>query len=150
MWLTLGVYPLTLTTGDVIFQQSDSIIFNCTYHTDSTDCISDRDIRWQKQIGYEFKDIAVFSPPGGVGPFIDMEMEPLYINRIELIAPNTLLSAVMIIKHPLCSDQGVYQCRIDNFFNGYSLETQTSRSIVVFKGNSFLVNAKLFIMIQIE
>lgn len=148
MWLTLGVYPLTLTTGDVIFQQSDSVILNCTYHTDSTDYISDRDIRWQKQIGYEFKDIAVFSPPGGVGPFIVMEMEPLYINRIELIASNTLLSAVMIIKHPLCSDQGVYQCRIDNF-NGYSLATQTS-SIVVFKGNPFLVNAKLFLMIQIE
>lgn len=105
---------------------------------DNTVYISDRDIRWQKQIGYEFKDIAIFSPSGRVGPFIVMEMEPLYNNRIELIGPNTLLSAAMIIKHPLCSDQGVYQCWID-YFSGSSLKThvQTSRSIVVFKGNSF-------------
>lgn len=135
MWLTLGVYPLTLTTGDVIFQQSDSIILNCTYHADSTEYISDRDIRWQKQIGYEFKDIAIFSPPGRAGPFIVKEMEPLYNNRIELIGPNTSLSAVMVIKHPLCSDKGVYQCRID-YFNSNSLETQTSRSIEVLNGNS--------------
>lgn len=135
MWLTLGVYPLSLTTGDVIFQQSDSIILNCTFHTDSTEDISERDIRWQKQIGYEFKDIALFSPPGRAGPFIVKEMEHLYNNRIELIGPNTSLSAVMIIKHPLCSDQGVYQCRI-NYFKSNLLATQTSRSIVVFKGIS--------------
>lgn len=135
MWFTLGVYPLTLKTGDVFFQESDSIILNCTYHTDSTIYISDGDIRWQKQIGYEFKDIAMFSPPGRVGPFIVTEMEPLYNNRIELIGPNTSLSAVMIIKHHICSDQGVYQCRI-RYFNGYSLETKTSRSIVVFQGIS--------------
>lgn len=135
MWLTLGVYPLTLTTGDVIFQQNDSIILNCTCHADSKEDISDMDIRWQKQIGYEFKDIAFFSPPGRAGPFFFNEMEPLYNNRIELIGPNTSLSAVMIIKHHLCSDQGVYQCRI-RYFNDNSVETQTSRSIVVFKGNS--------------
>lgn len=137
MWFTLGVYPLTLKTGDIVFQESDNIILNCTYHTDSRELISYGGIRWQKQIGYEFKDIAIFSTLGGFEPFIVKEMGPLYNNRIELIGPNqTSLSAMMIIKHPLCSDQGVYQCRIRYFSGSNSLETQTSRSIVVFKGNS--------------
>lgn len=95
--------------------------------------IRSRGIRWQKQIDDQFKDIAVFSSWGSL-PFIAWEMQPSYSNRTELIAPDTVPSAVMIIKYPLCSDQGVYQCLIEYFsYSNYNI--RTSRSIVTFKGN---------------
>lgn len=133
----IGVYLLTLKTEDVIFPESTSIILNCTYHKDNIEQIIDTHIRWQKLIDGEFKDIAVFSPPGGLESFITTDMQDLYSNRTYLIAPNTLLSAVMIIKEPLCGDKGVYQCWVKYFSysNGLS-QIQTSRSIVKFKGNS--------------
>lgn len=90
-------------------------------------------IRWQKQIDDQFEDIAVFSS-WGPRPFIAWEMQPSYSNRTELIAPDTVPSAVMIIKDPLCSDQGVYQCWIEYIsYSNYNI--RTSRSIVTFKGN---------------
>lgn len=45
-------------------------------------------------------------------------MRPLYNNRTELIAPNTSLAAVMIIKNPICWDEGTYRCWIVYFFRG--------------------------------
>lgn len=97
------------------------------------DHISDGNIRWQKQIGGIFTDIALFSPPGGLKPFIGGDMEPLYNNRTELIAPNTSLAAVMIIKNPICSDGGIYQCRIE-YFNDTVPKVETSSSVVSFNG----------------
>lgn len=99
-------------TDDVAVSQEDnSIILNCTYHKDSMEKISDRDIRWQKRIEGEFQDLAVFSPPGGIEPFLKSEKKPLYKNRTELIAPNISLVAVMVIRNPVCSDEGIYRCR---------------------------------------
>lgn len=130
---SLGVSPLTLKTEDVLFQKTDIIVLNCTWHKDSMENIAPHGIRWQKQIGDQFKDIAVFSFSWG-SPFIVRDMQPFYSNRTELIAPDTLSSAVMIIKDPLCSDQGVYQCLIEYFsYSNYNI--RTSRSIVTFKGN---------------
>lgn len=60
-----------------------------------------------------FKDVALFSPPGRLNPIIEERMEGLYKNRTELIAPTiSQLSAVMIIKNPVCTDEGTYQCWI--------------------------------------
>lgn len=100
----LDVFSLTLQTKDVvtISQEDNSIVLNCTYHKDAKEAISDRDIRWQKQIGDKFKDIAVFSPPIGPSPFVVKEMQPFYDNRTELIAPNSTLAAVLIIKDRSC------------------------------------------------
>lgn len=96
---------------------------------DSMEDISPRVISWQKQIGDQFYKIAEFLSLGsGQWNMISIN------NRIKFIAPNTLPSPVMIIKDPLCSDQGVYQCWIGYFsYSNYS--TRTSRSIVTFKGN---------------
>lgn len=133
----LGVYLLNLKTEDVIFQDSDSIILNCTYYKDSIEYIIDRNIRWQKLIGDEFKDIAAFSPPWGPEPFILKDMQHLYSNRTELLAPYTSsLSVVMIIKEPLCSDKGVYRCWVNYFSYSDGLsKIQISRSVVKLKGN---------------
>lgn len=131
----LGVYLLNLKTEDVIFQDSDSIILNCTYYKDIIEYIMDRNIRWQKLIGDEFKDIAAFSPPWGPEPFILKDMQHLYSNRTELLAPYTSsLSVVMIIKEPLCSDKGVYRCWV-NYFSYSDSKIQISRSVVKLKGN---------------
>lgn len=132
---SLGVSPLTLKTEDVLFQKTDIIVLNCSWDMESMEDIHirSRGIRWQKQIDDQFKDIAVFSSWGSL-PFIAWEMQPSYSNRTELIAPDTVPSAVMIIKYPLCSDQGVYQCLIEYFsYSNYNI--RTSRSIVTFKGN---------------
>lgn len=130
---SLGVSPLTLKTEYVLFQKTDIIVLNCTWDMESMKDILPRGIRWQKQIDDQFKDIAVFSSWGS-RPFIAWEMQPSYSNRTELIAPDTVPSAVMIIKDPLCGDQGVYQCRIEYFsYSNYNI--RTSLSIVTFKGN---------------
>lgn len=125
-------------TDDVAVSQEDnSIILNCTYHKDSMEKISDRDIRWQKRIEGEFQDLAVFSPPGGLEPFLKSEKKPLYKNRTELIAPNISLVAVMVIRNPVCSDEGIYRCSID-YYSGTSENSQTSRSVVEFNGNFYV------------
>lgn len=119
---------------DVNLQENNSIILNCTYQNDEQEFISDGGINWQKQIGGTFKDIAIFSPPGSaLKPFIDSDMHPLYNSRTELIAPNTSLSAVMIIKNPVCSDEGTYRCMIEYIYNS-SKEKKTSSSVVSFNG----------------
>lgn len=135
---------MTLQTEDVIaiLKEDNRIILNCTYQEELKVEISNRDIRWRKLIGGELKNIAVFSPPGGQDPFIPKDMEPLYINRTELIAPNTSLSAVMIIKNPVCSDEGIYQCWIQ-YFSDEVLKTQTSRSFVEFECKyTFMIYAR--------
>lgn len=115
-----------------ILQDAKRIILNCTYENDSKESILDRGIRWRKQIKDEFKDLAIFSPPGGQTPFINGGMQLFYSNRTKLIAPNTSLSAVMIIKDPICSDEGTYQCWIEYFSNS-SVTKLTSQSMVKFR-----------------
>lgn len=126
---------MTIHTGNValILGNDSRIILNCTYNKDATEDVYTRNIRWQKQIGDEFIDIGMFSQPGGLQPIIEKEMQPLYSNRTELIAPNTSLSAVMIIKDPVCSDEGIYRCWI-KYFSDSSEKVQTNYSIVAYKG----------------
>lgn len=115
-----------------ILQDAKRIILNCTYENDSKESISNGGIRWRKQIKGTFKDLAIFSPPGGQTPFINRDMQPFYSNRTKLIAPNTSLSAVMIIKEPICSDEGTYQCWIEYFSNS-SIAKLASQSMVKFR-----------------
>lgn len=126
---------LTVKTEDVVFdlQKNNRIILNCTYNKDDTEIITDRDIKWQKQINGSFEDVAFFSPPGGPAPIIQKEMENLYKNRTELIGPNTSLSAVMIIKDPVCIDEGTYRCWIQ-YFDVNSVLEEVDSSVVVFNG----------------
>lgn len=121
-----------------ILQDAKRITLNCTYEKDLKEKIADMNIRWKKQIKDKFKVLASFSPPGGIAPFINGDMEPLYSNRTELIAPNTSLSAVMIIKDPVCSDEGIYQCWIE-YISKSSVTTNTSLSIVRFTGKYVLL-----------
>lgn len=119
---------------DINLQENNSIILNCTFQKDEKDFIFDGGIRWQKQIGGTYKNIARFSPPGSaLKPFTDIDMQPLYNSRTELIAPNTSLAAVMIIKDPVCSDEGTYRCLIEYIYDS-STEEQTSSSVVSFNG----------------
>lgn len=130
---------MTIKTDDiVIFQEDNSINLNCTYQEGSNEHISERDIKWQKLIGDKFEHLAIFSPPGSQQPFIQKEMQPFYNNRTELIAPNTSLSAVMNIKDPICSDEGIYRCQIV-YYSDSSEKNQTSRSVVEFKGILYIV-----------
>lgn len=127
---------MTLQTNNVVVNlpEDNSIILNCTYQIDGEEYISNRKIIWQKQINGEHKVIAIFSPPGGQLPFIEKEMQPFYNTRTELIAPNTSLSAVLIIKDPVCSDEGIYQCWIEYYPSQVGSETtQTMPSIVEFE-----------------
>lgn len=127
---------MTLQTNDVVvnLQEDNSIILNCTYQIDDEEYISNRKIKWQKQINGEPKVIAMFSPLGGPPPFIEEEMQPFYNNRTELIAPNTSLSAVLMIKDPVCSDEGIYQCWIEYYPSQVDSETtQIMPSIVEFE-----------------
>lgn len=124
-----------MKTEDVVFdlQKDNKIILNCTYNKDDTEYIAERAIKWQKQIDGTFKDVAFFSPPGGQAPFIQKEMENLYKNRTELIGPNTSLSAVMIIKDPVCIDEGTYRCWIQ-YYAFSSVQEEVNSSVVVFNG----------------
>lgn len=126
---------LTVKTEDVVFdlQKNNRIILNCTYNKDDTEDISKRGIKWQKKINGTFEDVAYFSPPGGQAPFIQKEMENLYKNRTELIGPNTSLSAVMIIKDPVCIDEGTYRCWIQ-YYALSSVQEEVNYSVVVFNG----------------
>lgn len=135
---SLGVSSLILKTEDVIFEEGDTIILTCTYDKDRYEVILNREIRWQKQIGDYFKDIAVFSHPSGLMPFIIRDMQSLYSNRTELIAPNISLSAVLILKHTIYGDQGLYRCWIEYYSEG-RVKVQTSGSFVKFKCNYFFL-----------
>lgn len=134
VWILSDVSSLTLLTDDVvvILQEDNSIILNCTYQNDSKEEMENRNIIWQKQIEGDFKDLAVFSPPGGATPFLDTDVQHQYDYRTTLFGPNTSLSAVMIIKDPVCSDEGIYRCWIQ-YFLGNSRMSNTSRSVVEFK-----------------
>lgn len=130
---------ITITTKDtvVIKQEDENIILTCAYHLDTLEEISDKDIRWQKKIGDEYKDLAIYSTPGGTEPFIEKKMKNLYENRTELIAPNNITapSAVMIIKGPVCSDEGSYQCWIRyNSYGSTDAYTSTNQTVVIFSG----------------
>lgn len=106
---------LTLKTerAVVISEDDQNVILNCTYKKSNDEKLLDRYIRWKRMVKNEFKDVAIFSPPGGFDPFIEKTMEDLYKNRTELIAPTiSQLSAVMIIENPVCTDEGIYQCWI--------------------------------------
>lgn len=130
---------MTLETDDVIVQENDSIMLNCTYRNDSMEYISNSDIRWQKQIGDEFEDIAAYSPPGGFKPFIVKKMRPFYDNRTKLIAPNTTLAAVLIIKDPSCSDVGTYRCWIRYTYPDSLVQPKTSLSTFSFNGKGIYI-----------
>lgn len=54
-WFSLGISSLTLKTKNVIFEDGDSIILNCTYYKSDTEEIANRYIQWQKLIGDVFK-----------------------------------------------------------------------------------------------
>lgn len=137
MCLTYSIFvdvsALTLNTDSIVqFSQENNIItLNCSYHLHSGEIMRDRDIRWEKKIGNEFKTIAFFSPPGGKEPLFEVDMRDLYKDRTELIAPNTSLSAVMIIRDSKCTDEGMYQCKIEYF-------SKSSSSAKVDIGSSFV------------
>lgn len=147
LYFNLDVSSLTTQTEDVfaLLQEDNRIILNCTYKNDSGEKISDRSIRWQKQIKDEFEDIAVFSPPGKQEPFIVKEKQPSYNNRTILIAPNTSMAAVMIIKDPVCSDEGIYQCWIE-YYSDSSVQRKTSQTIVGFVGKYVLLMLLNFVL----
>lgn len=142
--IPLDVSSLTLQTEEVILfsQEDNSIMLNCTFRNDSNERISSSDIRWQKQIGDEFKDVAAFSPPGDEEPFIVKEMLPLYNKRTELFAPNTTLAAVLIIKDPVCSDVGIYRCWIEYYSPGSVGKPKTSLSTVSYNGKDIYIFLK--------
>lgn len=84
----------------------------------------------------KFKDVAIFSPPGGIDPFIEKTVEDLYKNRTELTAPTTSqLSAVMNLKNPACTDEATYQCWIQ-YTVGNSVEpvVESANTSVQFDG----------------
>lgn len=124
---------LTLETKDevVIYNEDDSIILNCTYHKNDSEEISDRNIQWKKQIGTSLKGVATFSPPGGPEPFIERDMKSFYINRTELIAPDSYLAAVFIINKPLCSDEGIYQCWIQYYIKESTNEITSTSKVAI-------------------
>lgn len=132
VFVVLGrnVSALTLNTDSIVHfsQENNIIILNCSYHLDGGEDVRDRDIRWQKKIGNEFKHIATFSPPGGQDPFFESGMGDFYKNRTELIAPNnnTSLSAVMIVRNSECTDKGMYQCKIEYYSESSQKETSSS------------------------
>lgn len=123
-------------------------MLNCTFRKDSNERISRSDIRWQKQMGEKFTDVAAFSLPGDDEPFISKEMLPLYNRRTELIGPNTSLSAVMIIKDPICSDVGIYRCWIEYFIPGSLGKLKTSLSTVLFNGRDIYILLKIKLTIS--
>lgn len=125
-----------METEDVVInlQEDNSFTLNCTYHKDEWEDIQNRGIRWQKQINRTFEDIATFSPPRGTTPYISVKKKYIYENRTELIGPNTSLSAVMIIKDPVCTDEGTYKCLIEYYYPTAVHHTNDAFSVVVFNG----------------
>lgn len=126
---------MTLQTEDVIviLHNDSRIILNCTAHKDDNEEVFKSEIKWQKQSGDGFKDIATFFPDGYPRDFIVKDMQPVYSNRTEIIAPNNSIAAVMIIKDPICSDEGTYQCWID-YYSDSEKKSENIRSFVEFNG----------------
>ena len=132
-----GTTSLTLKTEDVVvnLQENTSVSLNCTFRKENYEEIRDRDIRWQKHFGNSFKDVAIFSPPGRTEPFLSVDVENVYSNRTDLVAPNSLLSAVVIISNVICNDEGVYRCWIHYFSNvNFKAFDEYSNSSVIFTG----------------
>lgn len=139
----LDVNSLRIKTEDiavVVSQEDDSIILNCSLNTNSTGRIAE--INWIKKIKGRHKKLAEFSPPGGPKPFIVEGLQDHYKNRTCLIGPNTSLSAVMIIKEPLCSDEGEYYCWIEYYYSIFYL-WEHSVPIFVFNGKDIHLTDKL-------
>lgn len=131
---------LTLNTEDVIVlsKEDKNIKLNCTYQRNSEkEVIPDEKIRWRVKVKNTFKDLAIFSRPKGFDPYIAINMEDLYKNRTELIAPTTSQqSAVMIIKDPECSDEGTYQCWIQYSLGlPNTMHVENKITFVQFNGN---------------
>lgn len=129
---------LTLITEEVIdISKEENITLNCTYQTVTEEIIFDKNIRWSVRENNVFKDVAVFSRPGGYPPYIAPNKKDLYINRTELIAPTDFqLSAVLIIKNPTCTDEGTYQCSIKyTIGTSDTINVRHKTSIVQFNGN---------------
>lgn len=146
----LDASSLTIETKDevVIYDEDNSITLNCTYYKNNTEEISNRNIKWKKHNGTVFNDVATFSPPGGAEPFIEKDMKSLYINRTELIAPDSYLAAVIIINKPVCSDEGIYQCWIQ-YFSEDSTKHITSTLKVTFKGKIlYYITSSCFIILN--
>ena len=91
-------------------QDNTRVSLNCTFRNENFEEIQNRDIRWQKLIRDSFEDVAIFSPPGGNKPYINAKVENVYGNRTDLVAPNSSLSALVIISNVICNDEGVYRC----------------------------------------
>lgn len=145
----LDVNSVTVKTEDIVVvsQENDSIILNCSFNKESDEEIAK--IRWQKKLGrYMERNLAEFSLPGGPKPFIVKEMQDHYKNRTYLIGPNTSLVAVLIIKEPVCSDEGEYYCSI-GYECDYSIykvyKQKWSSSVVVFNGKDILLTVKLIL-----
>ena len=121
-----------MKTEDVVVNLQDDtrISLNCTFQKENNEEIRDRDIRWQKHIGNSYKDVAVFSLPGGKEPYL---VSNEYNNRTDLFTPNNSLSAVMTITNLICDDEGVYRCWI-HYFIGENEYTELSNSSVIFTG----------------
>lgn len=125
-----------METEDVVInlQEDNSFTLNCTYHKGGWEDIQNRGIRWQKQINGTFEDLAIFSPPGGTPPYIQFQKKYIYENRTELIGPNTSLSSLMIIKDPVCTDEGTYKCVIVYYYPTDKEHKNDAFSAVVFNG----------------
>lgn len=145
----LDVYSLTIKTEDivVISKEDEIITLNCTYHSNnSAEKISE--IRWRIRVKNVFKDVAIFYPSGLYEPFIAEEIVDLYKNRTVLIGPNTTqLSAVMIIKNPVCTDEGTYQCWIQyTIIPSVTYHVTNDTTSVQFNGKYiFSMSSRIFI-----
>ncbi|XP_062578877.1 carcinoembryonic antigen-related cell adhesion molecule 6-like [Saccostrea cucullata] len=133
--LVLGVTLLSISTSPEVkvkFRSDTSLFLSCNYSFDHGERISDREIKWQKQINNSFVDVAVFSPPGGQEPYIH-KMATALANRTTLITSNTSVSssATMIIHDVVCSDEGLYRCWIEYFVVVDSTDEQKKSSSAV-------------------
>ena len=126
-------------------QDNTSVSLNCTFRKENFEEIRDRDIRWQKLIRDSFENPAIFSPPGGTKPYINAEVENVNGNRTDLVvvAPNSSLSALVIISNVLCNDEGVYRCWIHyfNYVNSKEFD-EYSNSSVIFTGKILYLKGK--------
>lgn len=143
--ILLDVNSVSVSTKTIVVvsQENDSIILNCSFSKGSNEEFTS--IRWQKKLSrYMERDLAEFSLPGGPKPFIVKEMQDYYKNRTYLIGPNTSLVAVMIIKEPVCGDEGEYYCAIEYNYSNFRIHRRIYSSIlVVFNGKDILLTVEL-------
>ena len=124
-------------------QDNTRVSLNCTFRKENFEEIENRDIRCQKLIRESFEDVAIFSPPGGTEPFISATVENVYGNRTDLVAPNSSLSAIVIISNLICNDEGVYRCWI-HYYNNVNLKEfdEYSNTSVIFTGKILYLKGK--------